>query len=273
MATRGEVLVAIINNHLDFAIAREKHWYRIPVSSKEKWLKDRWPPKWLALYQTKKFGEEAHAINYYAKVREIRQVYRWQLFPDLPRNAQSNRQYYQLFFEPLRHLPAPIFSRRRRRVVFIPTTREKFINATEINDLYDESSLEDRLWAALKPLQIQAERQEWVPIKDHNYFLDFAIYCASGRIDVETDGDEWHATPEKAALDNLRDNDLESAGWQRLRFTTRQIEEQMVEYCIPKIAETIKTLGGAEEVGKFMPRKIDLNAPDGAYQLGLFDNL
>ena len=54
MTSRGEVLVAIINNHLDFAIAREKHWYRIPVSSKEKWLKDRWPPKWLALYQTKK---------------------------------------------------------------------------------------------------------------------------------------------------------------------------------------------------------------------------
>lgn len=36
MSHRGEFLVAIINNRLDFAIAYEKHWYRIPVSSKEK---------------------------------------------------------------------------------------------------------------------------------------------------------------------------------------------------------------------------------------------
>src|SRR3990172_5673577 len=132
MSYRGEVLVAIINNLLDFAIAREKHWYRIPVGSKEKWLKDRWPPKWLALYQTKKFGEEAYAVNYYAKVREIRQVYRWQLFPDQPRDDRGNRQYCQLSFEPLQRLSVPILSRRRRRIVFIPTTWQKFVNATEI---------------------------------------------------------------------------------------------------------------------------------------------
>lgn len=273
MASRGEVLVAIINNHLDFAIAREKHWYRVPVSSKEKWLKDRWPPKWLALYQTKKFGEEAHAVNYYAKVREVRRAYRWQLFPDQPRNDKSNREYYQLFFEQLQRLSAPIISHRRRRIVFITTAWQKFVNATEINDLYDESSLEDRLWAALKRLQVQAERQVLVAFKDHYYFLDFAIYCASGKIDVETDGDEWHANPEKAASDNLRDNDLESVGWQQLRFTTHQIQEQMAKYCIPKIVETINNLDGLEEEGKFTPRKMDLNAPGGAYQLGLFDNL
>jgi len=272
MSHRGEVLVAIINNHHDFASVREKHWYRIPVSSKEKWLKERWPPKWLAPYQTKAFGQEAHTISYYAKVLKIRQVSRWELFPDQPRNEKSNRRYYQLLLEPLGRLSKPIFSRRRRRIVFIPTTWEKLITATEINDLYDESSLEDRLWAAFKQLKIQSERQELVTIKDRNYFLDFAIYCASGKIDIETDGDEWHANPEKAKSDNLRDNDLESARWQQLRFTTHQIQEQMAEYCIPKIVETINNLDGMEEEGKFMPRKIDLNSPDGSYQLGLFDD-
>ena len=143
----------------------------------------------------------------------------------------------------------------------------------QINDLYDESSLEDQLWAAFKRLQIRAERQELVAIKDRNYFLDFAIYCASGKIDVETDGDEWHANPEKAALDNLRDNDLESVGWRQLRFTAHQLREQMAEYCVPKVVETINKLDGLEEEGKFMPRKIDLNAPDGSRQLGLFDNV
>ncbi len=273
MSHRGEVLVAIINDLLDFSIAHDKHWYRIPIDSKEKWLKERWPPKWLALYQTKIFGHAAHAINYYAKILSIRQAYRWQLFPDQPQDERGKRRYYQLFLEPLQQLPKPIVSHRRRRIIFVPTTWEKFINATEINDLYDESTLENRLWAALKRLHIQAERQELVTIKDNNYFLDFAIYCALGKIDIETDGDEWHANPEKAALDNLRDNDLESVGWKRLRFSTHQIQEQIAEYCVPQIAKTINNLGGVEEEGKFTPRKIDLNSPDGSYQLGLFDNL
>jgi len=272
MPYRGEVLVAIINNKADFAQALDQHWYRVPVSSQAKWLKDRWPPKWLALYQTKKLGLKAFAINYYAGVLSIRKAFRWQLFPNQPRNEKSNRLYYQLMLEPLRQLPKPIYSLRHRRIIFIQTTWEKFSNATEINDLYAESSLEDQLWTTLKQRDIRPERQELVTIEDRNYFLDFAIYCASGKIDVETDGDEWHATPEKAELDNLRDYDLESAGWQSLRFTTRQINEQTVEYCVPKIVGTINRLGGLEEEGRYMPRKIDPNAPAGTYQPGLFDD-
>lgn len=50
---RGELLVAIINNTHDWHYAYDDHWYRIPVSSVRKYLKDRWPPRWLAFYQTK----------------------------------------------------------------------------------------------------------------------------------------------------------------------------------------------------------------------------
>ncbi len=270
---RGEVLVAIINNRLDLTTAREEHWYRIPVDSKQKWLRGRWPPKWLAFYQTKVFDEEAYAINYYAKVTDIAEAYRWQLFEHEPHGEGRNRRYYRLSLDRLQRLPKPIISRRHRRIVFIPTTWKKLINAAEINELFDESSLEDRLWAAFKRLEIHAERQELVSVKGRNYFLDFAIYCASGKIDVETDGDQWHANPERAALDNLRDNDLESVGWQQLRFTPHQLKEQMAEYCIPKVVETINNLHGLEEEGDFMPRKIDLRTPDGSHQLGLFDNL
>ena len=273
MSRRGEVLIAIINNRLDFALAQEKRWYRIPFSSQKKWLKDCWPPKWLALYQTKTFGQEAFAINYYAKISRIRQAFRWQLFLHQPRNDKSNRLYYQLFFEPLRRLSQPIISRRRRRLIFIPTIWEKFVKAVEVNDLYHESPLEDKLWTILKDLSIPSERQELVTVQDRNYFLDFSIYCAAGKIDVETDGDEWHANPERAGQDSLRDNDLESTGWQQLRFNTYQIQEALAEYCIPKIVKTINRLGGVEEEGKLMPRKIDLKSVDGSYQLGLFDDL
>lgn len=269
MSIRGEVLVAIINDKRDFAIVHDQNWYRIPVSSVRKWLKEFWPPQWLAFYQTKVFGAEAYFVNYFAQVIQIREAYRWQLFPNEPLNEKSNRQYYQLILNPLRRLPESIPSQRWRRIVFIPTTWQKFINAVEINDLYDESPLEDRLWVAFKRHNIPAERQEFITIKQQSYALDFAIYCAKGNIDVETDGDTWHANPEKAAQDNLRDNALEAVGWKVLRFSTHQIQEHTEKYCIHTIAETINNLYGVDE-GKYVPRRIDLKA-DGSYQLGIFD--
>ncbi len=272
MPEHGQVLIAILNKLLDFNVAREQHWYRIPVSSVDKWLKDRWPPQWLAFYQTKVFGEDAYSINYYAPVKKIREVHRWQLFPDQPRDEKSEKRYYQIAFDDLQRLTTPILSRRRRRIIFIPTTWQKFKAATEINDLYDESPLEDLLWDELKRLRIPAERQEFIEIGERTYNLDFAVYCATGKLDIETDGDIWHANPEKAAQDNVRDNDLETGGWKLLRFSTPQIKEEMAEYCIRAIVETVNNLGGVDE-GGILSRKIDLNAREGTFQPGLFDNL
>ena len=62
MGNRGEVLVAILNNLLDFAVARDQHWYRIPVGSVRKWLKDRWPPERLAFYQ---IGSDRYNDHYF----------------------------------------------------------------------------------------------------------------------------------------------------------------------------------------------------------------
>lgn len=273
MPTRGEVLVAIMNNHSDFALARDQHWYRIPVGSMQKWLRDRWPPEWLAFYQTKVFGAEKHAVNYYARVLDIRRQYRWQLFPVQPHHPKRDRLYYQLLLGPLQRLPQPILSRRWRRIVFIPTTWQKFVSAVEINDLYDESPLEDRLWAAFKRRQIRAERQEFIRLRSQFYALDFAIYCATGKIDVETDGDFWHSNPEGAAEDNVRDNALKTAGWKVLRFNTPQIREQLESYTLPVIVRNINRYGGVDEVDRVVPRQIEELGPGGARQLGLFDEM
>lgn len=269
--SRGEVLVAIMNNLLDFAIARDQHWYRIPVRSVENRLKTCWPPQWLAFYQTKVFGSEAHAVKYYARVLDIRQVSRWQLFPNEPRDEKGRKRYYQLILSPLQRLPYPILSRRWRYIVFIPTTWHKFMNAVEINDLYDESPLEDRLWAELKRLEIAAERQYFVKAKERQYALDFAIFCDRGKIDVETDGDTWHADPARIPLDNQRDNDLTSLGWSTLRFNGRQIHEATIEYCVPTVIESINRLGGLVTEG-IIPRTLDPNDPEGPRQLTLFES-
>ena len=268
---RGEVLVAIVNHPRDMSLAREAGWYRIPVASARKWLKDCWPPHWLALYQTKVFGPEGYAVNYYAAVRDVRDVSRIELFPDMPRNhPKAHRRYYQLLLSDLQQLPQPIVSRRFRRIVFIPTTFEKFRAAIEINDLWDESPLEDRLWAVLKRARIRAERQYPVETKDSTYFLDFAIFCNKGKIDVETDGDTWHIGPELAPLDRQRDNALESRDWKVLRFSTTEIHERPVDYCVSTVVETINRLGGLDHTTG-VPVRYNPDDPLGPQQLGLFD--
>jgi very-short-patch-repair endonuclease len=269
MSRRGEALVAILRTHQDFAIAREQGWYRIPVESAQRILRGRWPPEWLAFYQTKTFGGQAHAVNYLCKITGIDTLPRRVLFPESPADDRSERLYYRISFDRLEPLPKPIPSRRLRRIVFIPTTLGKVRSATEINDLFDDSPLEDDLWRALKQLRIPAQRQDLVRVGTRRYFLDFAIYCARGSVDIETDGDTWHVGREKAPLDNLRDNDLRSAGWALLRFTTRQIREEMGEYCVPKIADTVNNLGGIDD-GTF-PR-MAVRKPGDSYQLSLLGN-
>jgi hypothetical protein len=113
---RGEVLVAIINSPADFEIAQSQNWYRIPVDSAPK----RWPPKWVAFYQPKIFGDEAYSVRYYARVQAIKTAMRRELFPEEPQNPKSKRLYFQLMLEPLEQLSAPIFSRRFRRLKCTP---------------------------------------------------------------------------------------------------------------------------------------------------------
>jgi len=66
-------------------------------------------------------------------------------------------------------------------------------------------------------------------------------------MDVETDGEPWHAQPERAAQDKLRDRDLESLGWRVIRTNGYQVQEQMEEYCVRKMVDSIDSLGGLKK--------------------------
>lgn len=263
---RGEVLVAIVPTTADFAILRAELWYRVPCASAPK----RWPPQWLAFYQPKVFGPEAFAINYYGRVRAIHVARRRELFPDDPTHPKAERLYYKVQLHSLERLAQPIRSKRARRLVFVPTTWRKFSTASEINDLFDDSPLEDRLWTELKQLKIAAERQWWVEAREAGYALDFALFCRQGRIDLEADGDTWHADPERIPEDNKRNNALAAEGWHVLRFNGAQIREALASYCVPQIAETINQLGGLSDEG--MAPRAFFATPDGiAQQLALFE--
>ena len=265
-AKRGEALVALVNNWTDWRILQEQLWYRVPVESAPK----RWPPRWIAFYQTKIFRDEAYAVRYFGQVKTIQRATRRELFPDELPNSKSERVYYQVMLESLEPLPRPIISLRLRRIVFISTTYHKLSTAEEINDLYDDSPLEDALWTELKRLSLLAERQYDVSASGSRYFLDFALFCAAGKLDIETDGDRWHADPARIPEDNRRNNALATQGWQVLRFNTHQIREEMAEYCVPRIAETVNQLGGLEGQ-EAAPRRYYATEDGMVQQLSLFD--
>ena len=126
------------------------------------------------------------------------------------------------------------------------------------------------MWAELKRWEIAAERQYWVGTHSRRYALDFAVLCDERNLDVETDGDSWHADPERIALDNQRDNDLTSLGWSVLRFNGKQIREELAEYCVPTVLESIKRLGGPSS-DKMVPRRLNLDVSDAPWQPALFE--
>lgn len=184
--------------------------------------------------------------------------------------SKSSRVYHQVFVHSLEERYQPIPSRRWRRIVFIPTTWAKFAQAEEINDLFDDSPLEDTLWRHLRRERIPAERQwEWQYHKSR-YMLDFAVFCHEGSIDIETDGDSYHANPDASISDNERNNALAAAGWHVLRFNSLQINERAVDYCLPNVLQTINKLGGPKE-DTIAARKF-YSLPEGtAQQLALLE--
>lgn len=258
-----EVLIVLLRDLRDLAFLRDQGWYRIPVNSAPR----RWPPQWLAFYLPKKFKEQAYSIPYYGRVKAIDEVSRAELFPHELPSPRSEKRYYRLEIEELKALPKPITSAHPRRLLFVPTTWQKFERAAQINDLFDDSPLEDRLWQELQQANISAERQWNVQVKKSIYRLDFAIFCRQGKVDVETDGDSWHQKPERAQADYRRQNDLESAGWHTLRFNSREINEESRQ-SLYKIQEMINRLEGLRSDG-LAPRLF--YPQSNAQQLSLFE--
>lgn len=261
----GEVLIGIMNRKSDFEILQEQLWYRIPVESRPR----AWPPEWLAIYHTKIFGADKYKVQYYGSVKQIERAVRQEFMQTNPWDPKFNREYFVIHLDSLERLDTPIVSPRPRRNPFISTTWRKFKEAGQINDLFDDSPLEDRLWEEFKARQIPAERQWAVEVGDARYYLDFALLCNKGKIDVETDGTKWHKNRSKE--DNERNNAVESAGWHVLRFDTQQIQETAGTYCISKVERTINTLGGLEK-DTFAPT-LFYELPEGsAQQLALFED-
>jgi very-short-patch-repair endonuclease len=235
-----DMLVCLLKYKNDLDILLNEGWYRIPVKTK---LDNLFKVKYLSFYQSSVYGINAFKIKHYGTIDKIEIVKRYELFPKEKRNDKSNDEYYRIKMKDMNILENPIPSKMSRRMVFIKTTFEKFISAKELNDLFHESPLEDKLWKGMKENELVAERQFFLNYGKNRYNLDFAAFCKKGLIDIECDGDTYHINKEKAVLDNKRDNFLTKKGWSILRYSTSQLNN--ADECIEEIREVMRNKGGA----------------------------
>jgi very-short-patch-repair endonuclease len=263
------MLLALLKYRYSLTILQEEGWYHIPVAKAPL----GWPPRWMCFYQGKAFSidEGAYRVDYYGEVESLEIVAYRQLFPGRFESQKSDLPYYRIRLKELKRLPRRIPSFRPRRLLFVPTTWSKFVAAEQINDLFDDSPLEDLLWLALKKRHIDAERQWQLTASGQTYFLDFAVFCDDGCVDIEADGDTWHSGRERVERDNERGNRLTGMGWHTLRFNGRQIRRKLAEDCLTEIERTITTLGGLATAGS-VPRVFYRQGNQSGEQLSLFDN-
>jgi hypothetical protein len=143
----ARVLVAVVTRPADLAAARDQGWYRIPLARAPRALH----AEYLAFYQTAAFGTERWAVRYFAAVRAVSIATRAALLPGEARHPRAAARYFRFALGPLQALPAPVRSRRLRRVVFIPTTLGQLLRAGDVAELWrppEDAAGWDALWGA-----------------------------------------------------------------------------------------------------------------------------
>ena len=77
-----------------------------------------------------------------------------------------------------------IISARWRRITFIVTNGDRFMQAAEINDLFEQESPAGRLYVKLREMGIAVEREWMVSEAGAQYTVDLAIPQAGGWLPV-----------------------------------------------------------------------------------------
>jgi very-short-patch-repair endonuclease len=241
----NDVLVAMINNEHDYARMQNELWYRIPVNTAPPIIAKN-EAAIIAFYATSKVKENKWLIRHYGSIKSIKEVSRQELFPEEPASSPKfHKRYFKLELEKLEELPKPIVSTRGHRNTFIPTTKQKFFNSTNINLLFNSTSLEQKVQNKLTEANIPFEREWRVTMNAMTYYLDFAIFCKVRPINIECDGNFWHDYPAKVHYDKRRNNELERKGWSVLRFTEDDLNHNL-EKSTALIYDTIDHYGGYE---------------------------
>jgi hypothetical protein len=171
-ADAERVLVAVVPSVRDWERVQGEGWYRIPVRRAPSQI----GAQYLAFYHTGAFDESLRwRIAHYAPIRGYRVARRDELLPEEPEHPRAADLYYRIEIGPLTALPAPIPSRRLRRITFISTTLALLLGAREVNDLWDRETARDRLYRALRAREVPAQRDYILRDGEATYRIDVAV--------------------------------------------------------------------------------------------------
>ncbi len=251
---KKDIVIGVLKNKRDLPIALHDKWYRIPVKSAPNIVRDN-QIKYLGLYQGKAFKDSPSQIQWYGEVKNITICKRIELLPEENNNSNANEDYYKIELAEMIRLPEPIKAIRPRRITFIVTAFERFLKAKELNEVFLESYIEEKVWDALKSEGIDAERQYEIYYnekKKQRFFrLDFGLFCKKRNIDLECNGDIFHhENKDDIKKDKTRDRILTKKGWAISRFTRDEINTKLTD-CINELEEMIDNFGGLQD--KFNP--------------------
>lgn len=181
MYPEDRILVAYMPQPADFAYVQQRGWYRIPQQHAPKGLH----AEYYAFYFGSRFGAQKWSISYYAPRLGHELARRIDLLPEEPEHPRAQKLYFKIQLGPLQALPQPIISLRWRRITFIHTTGDRFLDAREINDLFVEGGeYVDRLFVALRERGVQPERHYEMREGGAAYVLPLVVLCRNGRIPI-----------------------------------------------------------------------------------------
>jgi len=167
MDQHDRVLIVLLKTRSDWTVARDQHWYRLPLKHGPRDI----TANWIAFYQPGAFGEERWGIHFYARVRQVHVVRRIDLFPHEPDHPRAQQHYYVISFDPPARLANPLLSDRGRRFVWTDTTWWRFTSAGTLDEILSPEPLpaavQDQVLVGIVPRVSDfeiANRERWYRI-------------------------------------------------------------------------------------------------------------
>lgn len=124
------VLVAVITRRKDLRLAREQHWYRIPLARMPQGV----AASYLAFFTAARVaGRERSGIYWYARLAGVELLRRRDLLPE--ESQRADELYYRLQLADWQPCARPILNPQGRAFAFIHSTWDRFCQARRICDL------------------------------------------------------------------------------------------------------------------------------------------
>ncbi len=223
----------------DLGIAAQDHWYRIPLKKAPKHKFTH-----IAFYQPACFKPCGKRIEYYAEVAGCCVARRLDILPGELGHPAAKQPYLLYNLGPLIKLPRAILNTSGSRVVFGYAPLSRLAEAGDILGIFGVVAVENLMCAVLRAAGFTF-RREHVVLRGGRvkYRLDFALFCKSGKLDIECDGHRFHSQPGQRAKDAYRDKWLKHHGWTTLRFGEHEVFNN-AEVCIGEINTAIAFYGG-----------------------------